>query len=44
MAKLAKKFYSNYIELSGKDYAERKVLRDLNGCLRLIHGGYKQIR
>ena len=44
MAKLAKKFYSNYIGLSGKDYAERKVLRDLNGCLRLIHGGYKQIR
>ena len=44
MAKLAKKFYSNYIGLSGKDYAERRVLRDLNGCLRLIHGGYKQIR
>ena len=44
MAKLAKKFYSNYIRLSGKDYAERKVLRDLNACLRLIHGGYKQIR
>ena len=44
MAKLAKKFYPGYIESSGKDYAERKVLRDLNGCLRLIHGGYKQIR
>lgn len=43
-AKLAKKFYSGYIESSGKDYAERKVLRDINGCLRLIHGGYKQIR
>jgi len=44
MAKLAKKFYPGYVESSGKDYAERKVLRDLNGCLRLIHGGYKQIR
>ncbi len=42
--KLAKKFYSIYIESSGKDYAERKVLRDINSCLRLIHGGYKQIR
>ena len=44
MAKLAKEFYPGYVESSGKDYAERKVLRDLNGCLRLIHGGYKQIR
>ncbi len=44
MTKLAKKFYPGYVESSGKDYAERKVLRDLNGCLRLIHGGYKQIR
>jgi len=44
MAKLAKKFYPGYIESSGKDYAQRRVLRDINGCLRLIHGGYKQIR
>ena len=44
MAKLAKKFYPGYVESSGKNYAERRVLRDLNGCLRLIHGGYKQIR
>ncbi len=44
LAKLAKIFYPGYIESSGKDYAERKVLRDINGCLRLIHGGYKQIR
>lgn len=44
MAQLAKKFYPGYMESSGKDYAERKVLRDINGCLRLIHGGYKQIR
>ena len=44
MSQLAKKFYPGYIESSGKDYAERKILRDINGCLRLIHGGYKQIR
>jgi hypothetical protein len=42
--KLAKQFYPAYIELPGKDYAKRKVLRDINNCLRLIHGGYKQIR
>ncbi len=43
-SQLAKKFYSGYIETSGKDYAERKVSRDINGCLKLIHGGYRQIR
>ena len=42
--KLAKKFYPNYVESPGMNYAQLKVQRDISSCLKLIHGGFKQIR
>jgi hypothetical protein len=41
---LSKKFYSGYVESSGRDYANRRVRRDIESCVKLIDGGFKQIR
>ncbi|MDP1852913.1 MAG: hypothetical protein Q8L26_01710 [Candidatus Omnitrophota bacterium] len=42
--KLAKKFYKNDVDRNELNYAKRKVKRDYERCVKLVEGGFRQIR